>query len=713
MSKLIFFLFLFSNICSAKVGLVLSGGGAKGLAHIGVLKSLDKSGVRVDYIVGTSMGCIIGALYSTGYSGKEIEQIVMDQNWTDLFDDKPSRKYIPMYEKDESEKYVGSFNLSSDKSFLPSGIISGQKLYELFAKLTWNYEGVKDFRKLPIPVFCVATNLENGEQVILDKGSLAESMRASMSIPTIFSPVEVDGLLLVDGGIVNNIPISEARKIGSDFIIAVDVTGPPYKKEEMDSFFRVMEQVVSLNSYKEREKEKKTADVLVDINTNKFGLANFDDAELLINIGEESIKPYLAKINKLPKKTHSVEEKKQEQTYEISSVRVVGLEKISYDLVVTSLGFHLPFKATSKDVEIAVSKIYGTQFFDSVIYDIEPSFHGEYELVLKVKERSTNILRFAFNYSSYTKASLLLNTTFKNTLGHDSRVSLDFNLSENPAFRGQYYLYSATKPGLGFRGETLFNKFNITTYENGVAQNTYRFSYYALSFNMETNFSNYMLLGIGVDKEFTTKDPTTPSQQIGKNYDEFLTMKAFVRLDTLDSVVYPKSGIKIEGEFKFATDWLSLQEGIDHKPFDTISFNSLFALPIGSRISFITNVNLGATTSNDVPYEYLFYFGGFRANYRWFMPFVGLDYMSVSGPNAFVLGGALQIELIKNFYFTVKTNVGKLANDFKDVFDFKDDLLGTGVSFGWDSPIGPIDLTLMKEIKKKIVVANISIGYWF
>lgn len=713
MKKLLILLILLSNVSYAKVGLVLSGGGAKGLAHVGVLKALDKTGIKIDYIVGTSMGCIIGALYATGYSGQDLEKIVVDEDWVGLFNDKPSRQYIPMYEKDESEKYVGSFSLSSDKSFLPTGLMSGQKIYELFAKLTWNYEGIKDFRKLPIPVICIATNLENGEKVILDKGSLAEAMRSSMSIPTIFSPVEMDGRMLVDGGIVDNLPVAEARKVGSDFIIAVDVSGPLYKKEEMDSFFKIMEQVVSLNSYKERQKEKKTADILIDINTNKFGLANFDEAESLINMGEESAKPYIGKIDKLPKKDHSSKNKKLENTYEISSVRVLGLEKISYDLVVTILGFHLPFKATSDDLEVAVSKLYGTQFFESVAYDIEPSFHGEYELILKVKERSTNILRFAFNYSSYTRASLLLNTTFKNTFGHDSRVSLDFNLSENPAFKAQYYLYSARKPGFGFRTEALFNKFDITTYQNGIAQETYRFSYYALSLNVETNFSNYMLLGIGIDKEFTTRKPTLLSKQVTKNYDEFLTMKAFFRLDTLDSFIYPKRGIKIDGEFKFATDWLSLQDGIDHKPFDRISFNGLFALPLLNRVSFLANFNLGATTSDDVPYEYLFYLGGFRANYRWFVPFVGLDYMSASGPNSLVLGSALQIETIKNFYLTLKANVGKLANDFKDVFNFKDDLFGAGVSFGWDSPIGPVDLTLMREIKKNIFVANVSIGYWF
>ncbi|MCX6112590.1 MAG: BamA/TamA family outer membrane protein, partial [Proteobacteria bacterium] len=143
------------------------------------------------------------------------------------------------------------------------------------------------------------------------------------------------------------------------------------------------------------------------------------------------------------------------------------------------------------------------------------------------------------------------------------------------------------------------------------------------------------------------------------------------------------------------------------------SVDGTFALPLGKRVSLQADTFLGGTNGDNVPYEYLFYFGGFRANYRWFFPFVGLDYMSVSGPNAFVLGGAVQFEAFNNIYLIFKTNIGKLANQFKDVFNMSNNLLGAGVTLGWDSPIGPIDLTLMKEIKKNIFVASISIGYWF
>ena len=712
---LIFFLFI-NSFCYAKVGLVLSGGGAKGLVHIGVLKELDKKKIKIDYIAGTSMGCIIGVLYSLGYDGETLERIIFESDIINILDDRPIRKYVPMYEKDESERYISSFSISSNRSFLPTGIVSGQKIYMLLSNLAWNYQTVKDFSKLPIPVSCVATDLANGDEIILDKGNIAQAMRTSMSIPTVFTPVDSKGRLLVDGGVVNNLPIDLVKKMGADFVIAVDVTGGLYKKEEIKSFFNVIEQVVSLQNYKNRERIKKQANVLIEVDTNDYSLASFDEIKPLVLKGEAAAKTHLTELDKLPKRGEYVEEEKETpKEFKIVSIKVEGLQKVTEAFVVNNIGFHLPEVVGKDDVETGVQKVYGTQFFESVFYDVVPLSNGDYELVLHVKERATSLLRFGINYSNYTKASLLLSTLFKNTFGTDSRVSLDLNLSENPAFKAQYYSYSQRKPGFGFKTEFLFNKFNITTYKNGAAQAVYRFSYYALSLNAETNFSNYMLLGLGVDKEFTTKVPSLlPAKDDTKQYDEYLTFHSYFKVDTLDSITYPKKGIKIDGDFKLVTDALSFQEGINHKPFEHISFNTKFALPVANRVSFITNASIGTNVGDDIPYEYLFYYGGFRSNDRWFLPFVGVDYMSVSGQNALVIGESMQIEMVKNIYFIFTANIGKFADQFRDVFNERGHLFGLAATLGWDSRIlGPVEVTLMKELSKNAFIGNISIGYWF
>lgn len=705
---------LVSTSSIAKTGLVLSGGGAKGFAHIGILKEIDKRNIKIDYIAGTSMGCIIGALYALGYSAKDLERICMDQDWADTFNDKPIRKYVPMYEKDESERYVGSFSISKGKSFLPTGIISGQKIYMRLAELTWNYQDVSDFNKLPIPVWCVATDLENGDAVMLNRGSIAEAMRASMSIPSIFDPVNIDGRVLVDGGIVNNLPVSVVKKMGADTVIASDVSGGLYKKEELGSFFDVIEQVVMLNNYKNREQERKQANILFKIDTSGYSLASFDDVNELISRGEKSTQPYLKELDKLPKNEKvQKEDTLKNKDFRITSIKVEGLKKVSLNFVLNHLKIETPSIINKEDMETAIQRLYGTQFFETVHYYIKDIGKDDNELIVKIKERSTSLLRFGFNYSKYTKASLLINTTFKNTLGKDSKISLDFKLSENPGFRAQYYSYSQKKPGLGLKTELLFNSFNITTFQNGIAEALYRFHYYALDLSLETSFSNYILWGAGVDKEFTTRDPSVQRSTKPKEYDEFLTFKSYLQIDTLDSATYPKRGLRLNGTFKLVTDALSLQDGISHKTFEQISFNSKFAIPVTNRLSLITDASIGSNIGQDIPYEYLFYYGGFRSSDRWFLPFVGLDYMTASGENALVIGESMQIEFIKNFYFIFTANIGKLSDEFKDVFNSKNHLFGLGATLGWDSLIGPIELSIMKELNRRTLVASVSLGYWF
>ena len=203
-----------------KVGLVLSGGGAKGVAHIGVLKVLEEAGIPIDYIAGTSMGSLVGALYAIGYDAHTMDSLVRRQDWTFLLSDKVYRYNLPFSEKEETEKYLVSVPIKNNREIkIPSGFISGQNIYNLFSDLTIGYHDSLDFKKLPIPFACVASNLVDGQEVIQDCGVLPLAMRASMAIPGAFAPVRKDGMVLVDGGISNNFPVDIAKAMGADIII--------------------------------------------------------------------------------------------------------------------------------------------------------------------------------------------------------------------------------------------------------------------------------------------------------------------------------------------------------------------------------------------------------------------------------------------------------------------------------------------------------------
>ncbi|MFT5791621.1 MAG: NTE family protein, partial [Saprospiraceae bacterium] len=232
-----------------KVGLVLSGGGAKGFAHVGVLKVLEEAGVRVDYIGGTSMGAIVGSMYASGYSAKEIDSLIRTFDFDKIMQDEVPRKSKPFYEKENGEKYAITFPLKKGKITIPKAVSKGQNVLNLMTELLQHVDTITDFNKLPIPFFCIATNLETGKQEILNSGFLPKAVQASGAFPTLLEPVEIGGKLLIDGGVVNNFPIDEIIEMGADIVIGVDLRSDYDEKDELDSALKIVNQIISFQMY--------------------------------------------------------------------------------------------------------------------------------------------------------------------------------------------------------------------------------------------------------------------------------------------------------------------------------------------------------------------------------------------------------------------------------------------------------------------------------
>lgn len=224
-----------------KVGLVLSGGGARGAAHVGVLKVLEKQHVIVDCIAGTSMGAVVGGLYASGLSPEDIEKELESIDWKDIFSDAPNRQELPFRRKKDAQKYLTGVEIGvkNGKIALPKGLIAGQKLGFLLKSLTLHTTDIDEFDHLPIPFRAIAADIETGEMVVLSRGNFAEALRASMSIPGVFSPVEIDGRLLVDGGIARNLPVDVVKQMGADVVIAVDIGSTLSKREDLNTLFDI------------------------------------------------------------------------------------------------------------------------------------------------------------------------------------------------------------------------------------------------------------------------------------------------------------------------------------------------------------------------------------------------------------------------------------------------------------------------------------------
>jgi predicted acylesterase/phospholipase RssA len=287
-----------------RIGLVLSGGGAKGFAHIGTLKLLDSLQIPVDYIVGTSMGGIVGALYAIGYSGIEIEELAIRQNWTEMFNDQPPRQELPFFEKELTGRYQLEFGFEGTKPVTPSGLIYGQKILLKFASLTFAYEHVKDFDKLPIPFRCVAVDLIGGNEVVLGEGSLAKAMRATMAIPTVFSPVQWGDSLLVDGGLLNNLPVDIALELGADIVIAVDVGGHLQERQKLGSALSVFEQSIAVVGMEKLRRHAERADIYIRPDLDGFTAADFQEDRVtqICDRGNRAAKSMLDSIIELKEK---------------------------------------------------------------------------------------------------------------------------------------------------------------------------------------------------------------------------------------------------------------------------------------------------------------------------------------------------------------------------------------------------------------------------
>ena len=284
-----------------KVGLVLSGGGAKGFAHIGVLKVIDSLDIKIDYIAGTSMGAIIGSLYASGYSGKQLDSIFRAVNFEDVINDNLPRSAKTFYERDNSEKYAVTLPFTKFKLNLPSALSRGQNVFNLMSMLTLNVADISDFDKLPIPFFCVATDVETGKAVILDHGNLAQAVTASGAFPSLFQPVIIDDRVLIDGGVINNYPIEELKAKGMDIIIGVDVQHGLSKREDLNSAPSILLQINNYRTISDMVKKVEETDVYIKPDIKDYTVISFSEGKKIIESGVVATELQLDALGRLPK----------------------------------------------------------------------------------------------------------------------------------------------------------------------------------------------------------------------------------------------------------------------------------------------------------------------------------------------------------------------------------------------------------------------------
>lgn len=403
-----------------KIGIAFSGGGARGIAHIGVLKVLEEMRIPVDYIAGTSMGSIIGGLYASGMTPDEIERAVLAVDWNDALQDRPSRDRLSFRRKDDDLRYIPDLEVGVGRGGLryPTGLRSGQKLGYLLRRLTLPVRPVSDFDALPIPFRAVATDISNGEMVVLRQGDLARALRASMAIPSAFSAVEIDGRLLVDGGVSNNIPVDVVRGMGADVVIAIDIGEPMLTTEQVrSSLFSILSQTVSMITRANMKPRRAQADVLIDPDVAGFGTLAFDRSPEILQRGVDKTRAMAAELARF-----SVPEEEYRQWREarrraavppptVSAIRFEGETRVDHrvlqNLVRLAPGKPLDLAVVEEDL----GRIFGLGDFEAVDFDLAADPGGGAVAVYRVHDKSWG--------PNYLRAGLALDTDAngRNNLG--------------------------------------------------------------------------------------------------------------------------------------------------------------------------------------------------------------------------------------------------------------------------------------------------------
>ncbi|MBN2613527.1 MAG: patatin-like phospholipase family protein [Bacteroidales bacterium] len=739
--RTIIFIILLTHFCTIKfygqaerpkIGLVLSGGAAKGIAHIGVLKVLEQAGIKVDYIGGTSMGSIVGGLYALGYDAAALEKITLYQDWNYLLSDEVSLNSISIEEKKEIKKYFLSLPADGFRIKLPGGLISGQNVSLLLSGLIWPYHNVSDFSELPVPFLCIATDIVEGRQVVLDSGYLPDALRASMAIPTVFTPVEIDGKLLVDGGMVNNFPVKEVKEMGADIIIGVDCGFRAFKKEEINTIYSVIEQSLYILSTEKNENKKELCHILIEPDFKESDAINFSNAKELIRIGEEATMQHFDEIKKLADSLNAVfgvseraDFKPELKTY-IDYIEIEGLKNVSRNLVLGKLKISTPDFISLGELNTAISRVFGSQFFESVTYKILTTGKGNI-LRIRVKEKSNMLYRVGGHYDSNFDASILLNATLRNTLIKGSKLTTDLKLGRNPAFEARYMIptwFRGNKSGsillpewnIGWIPdvELLFSyrDYDIYEYLDGRKTAKFDFNNYSIGLSLRSSVTNTAEVGFGLLNEYTRIKPDIsyqPGAAILRN--SSLNIFAYFEYDSYNEFVFPNRGLRFLSKVEFIKD-------IDDRQYsDVLRISSRLnkASPLSDKFTFFTNIYGGYILGDSIPPDYLFYSGGLVINdYKTgVFPFTGLHLFELVNKNAFNIGFDLQYEIFKNHYITLRGNIGKTASIFENLFIPEDIYFGYGISYGIRSFIGPVEFSLMANNMYNKPVTYVNIGYWF
>ncbi|CAI8709885.1 NTE family protein [Pseudomonas chlororaphis] len=701
-----------------KIGLVLSGGAARGLAHIGVLKALEEQGVKIDAIAGTSMGAVIGGLYASGYKIDELEKLALGIDWQQALSDAPPREDIPFRRKQDDRDFLVKQKLSfrDDGSLgLPLGVIQGQNLALLLESMLAHASDTRDFDKLPIPFRAVATDIASGEKVVFRKGHLPRVIRASMSIPAVFAPVEMDGRLLVDGGMTDNIPLDVARDMGVDIAIVVDIGTPLRSRQQLATVVDVLNQSITLMTRRNSEEQLASlhkSDVLIQPPLASFGVTDFGRAQEMIDAGYRATRILDARLAPLRRAEPmdaelSAARTPSQRTPIITAIRVENDSKVSDDVIRYYIRQHIDEPLDLGRLQTDMGTLYGLDYFEQVQYRVVHK-GNDHTLVINArgKRSGTDYLRLGLNLSDDMRGDSAFN------LGASYRVnginSLGAEWLTRVQIGDQQELYSEFYQPLD-----VGSRYFIAPYIGIESQNIeavldndpiaeYRLERYGFGLNIGRQIGNSGEIRFGVGEawgkaDVRVGDQDLPSESFNEGYYELR-----YSFDSLDNVYFPHAGEDIG---------LSLRQfepslGSD-KRYRQWEFKLDKALSSGPN-TFILGGRYGRTLDEAEVVTSSFVLGGARQ-------LSGFRQDALSGQNISLMRGVYYRRLTPRSYLPLDFPLyigGSLErgrawnndNEFDSGY-----INAASVFLGFDTPLGPLNFSYgINDDNQKAVYLNLG-----
>ena len=745
------------------VALVLSGGGAKGAAHVGVIKRIEELGIPVDMVLGTSMGGLIGALYSLGYTSAQLDTIISNIDWGWALSDKLSREFISYEDMKYKEKYMLSIPFYYDKEYfeakvqndsryehprkhqedfhigadyesglamlkknllgsLPSGYIYGQNVNNLISSLTVGYQDSMDFKDLPKPFVCIAADMVTGKAKIWHSGKINQAMRSTMSIPGMFAPVRLDGMVLVDGGLRDNYPTALAREMGADIIIGVDLSQGRKSYRDINNLADIFSQGIDMLGQDAFEENVGIPDVKINPELKGYHMLSFNpqaidtikqrgySAALL----QDSLLRSVASRTSLSDTSFS---KKSAAGFKLDSLMIAEVEIMGVfpqEKEMLMQRFHLNFedKVSRNDIDKIIDNIYGTQAYDYVTYELLGS-SDPYKLVLTCKKGPIHQFGLGVRADTEEIVSVLLNVGINAHKMYGHAFDFTGRISANPALTVRWSYDHPKVPTVNVTASVRWTDLGLLN----LWDNRLSLGYFKAK--EEVYFSNIKWklfdMRIGARNETVVIKNIRSSQFIG-DYDfnqlsnNFITAFAEGRTDTFDDGYFPKKGHT--AGLSYGWTFGGFPERFNN--FHVVTADAKVVLPVGDIFAFIPSFNARFLFGAEVPVAYFNAMGGSLAG-RYVdqqMPFIGVTNLSAMKHILTIYRTDYRFRVAKNHYVTGILNYARDCDRFAEYTQGLG-YFGAGAEYSYDTIFGPISFNVHWSNLTNKVGLYLSAGYNF